>query len=344
MSEDDDYLKDDITNSKGKRRRLKVKDVYSDSSDEEDDGDEKGDTETKTQEPKDDNDSDMFASDDEEDGKGDATVEPSKDTKAAKGPKKLDMEQFEQEFEIENNNEQEPEFEAFDLRQEQEEGYFDDEGNFIRHDGSDNELELDHWTDLDKTEIEKAKRAKHKQQESIKNKTKQSVQPLVELLTKLIGFLEPDETPMEALSRYAPKKKSKKKSAKAQDDSGRKQAVMELTDICDKLIIHKQILDTYDMVREEFMRLYKSETGEEFKLNRGTKRQLDNEEEDSVESEPKVWQFKWEGQDEVHGPYSEYEMGYWKHNYFENQVEVKRIDETEFTHISHVNLNEPTDE
>lgn len=344
MSEDD-YLKDDISNSRRRGRKLKVKDVYSDTSESESDDNHSG-TEKDglkgaqvDQDVGNDSDSDMFASDNEEDTKpieGDSerkSIDGLK--KSKKEPRKLDMEKFEEEYEIDTNNVEEPELEAFDLRQEQEEGYFDEDGNFIRKD-SDKELETEHWTDLDKAEIERARNAKQKHEQKLRSKNKnQIIEPLVELLTKLIHLLEPDETPMEALRRYAPAKSSKRKSHKNKDDDpDRKKAVMELTDICDKLMIHKQILDTYDMVREEFMRLYKSETGEELKLNRGTKRRLD------LEDEQKVWQFRWEDLDEVHGPYTEYEMSYWKHNYFDNQVEVRKVGDPQFIHVSEVEFND----
>lgn len=357
--EDDDYLRDDISNVNPKKRKLRVKNVYdSDSSNSDSSNSDSSDSDSEdsavsdSQEDKnleanklkdedEGSDSDMFASDNEAEEKEDV------DTKNVKkrDPKKLDMEKLEKEFEIQTNNlgEEGPELESFDLRKEQEEGYFDKDGNFIRNKDSENEQETEIWTQLDKSEIEKAKLAKEKYQAAmVAKQIANSTEPLIELLAKIINHLEPDESPIEALRRLGQKKGRRRANRNKEEDKVRKQTVLELTDICDKLMIDKKLQDVYDMTREEFMRLYKSETGEDIKLNRGVKRQIENQDQEDTENYgEKVWEFRWMDLAEIQGPFSEYEMAYWKQNYFNDDVEVRRIGEDQFKHVSDVKFDDP---
>lgn len=272
-------------------------------------------------------DSDMFASDKEE-----------PEVVVNKGPKKLDMLQFEQELQLEGNHgdasdAEDVELEAFNLREEEEEGYFDEEGNFVRQQ-SDEEPEDDLLT-ADKHEIDKARKAQEAQRSAVVRISETTA----ELLTVLISNLEPDESPLEALARLAPPQKRRNKKAIVTDkELEQRQLVTTLTEVCDKLMIYKGVLDLYDMVREELMRLYRRETGQDFQVNRGVKRKLQEEasEEDSEDYGEKVWEFKWDDLDEINGPYSNYEMDYWKHNYFDHKVYVRRVGHQEFTHIDEV--------
>lgn len=347
MSDTEDYLAD-YGNSRKKKERLKkhIKDEYSsESSGEEDQEDVNPKIEGLGDE--DNSDSDMFASDDEKE-----PAEPEKTPKKSKEPKKLDMRQFEKEAEIEvsnanQNSDSEVEIETFDLRKEEEEGYFDEDGNYIRREQSDSEEE--EWTNSNKSEIRKAKEAQEKQLSSKFNKA--PIETTAELASILINIMETAESVMETFARLAPakKKRSKAKLTITEGEAKNKLLITEMTEVCDKLIIHKKLLDVYEMTREELMRLYKQETGEEFIQNRGTKRSLsDTEDENPLASEPensaepdvdnlpKIWEFKWDGLDDINGPYSEYEMGYWKQEYFENNVWVRKLGDSEFMHVSEV--------
>lgn len=294
---------------------------------------------------------DMFESDKEE-----AVEQPAKSKL-----KLLDMEQFEKEQELEvadaepqteqlddeekqrmldfyNNIEDydaerprvkhEVQIEAFNLREETESGKFDKDMNYVREKDSDSEKDEDAWMgDLKKADIEKAKKA----QEAQRRKQDQALQSksLEELLQQLIPLLEPAETPLEALSRLRPNKKKKK----VQEDGARKQNVYDITESCEALSTHNGVVLVYDMSREELMRLFKQETGSDYSA-RGTKRSAEELEDD----EEKIWEFRWIDDAAVNGPYSTYEMAYWKQNYFENNVEVRRAGDNTFEHVSLVDF------
>lgn len=125
-------------------------------------------------------------------------------------------------------------------------------------------------------------------------------------LPQLIELLEPAETPLEALTRC----------------SANSEVVIKLTECCNVLL---SLFDVYDALKEELLRRYAREHGQEF---RGTKRRRD--EDDDPENE---WYFRWVGDETVHGPYSHEQMVEWKHHHFEGQVEVRRSPEGEFVPI-----------
>lgn len=333
---DDDFVQGLPKNSRFKKKQL----IQEESDSELDSNSEKGDQS---------HESDMFASDDEE---------PINETKRKKNAaaKRMDMDQFEREAEINVDErkivdleESETKFELFDLRNEQEEGYFDEDGNYVRHPQDEDEDE--EWLDnIDNQQIQKALAAENKRQRNIDDQLQAN--DTKEQLYKLIEILEPDETPLEALARFAPKRQKKKSKVIDSNDNFRKQTVMDITEACDKLMIQKG-MDVYDLVREELMRWYQRENGEEW-APRGVKRKL-RESQDELDvntdstintvvrdEEPKIWHFKWHNLDEINGPYSEYEMSYWKDNYFEDAVQVKRIDQDQFQDISKVTFNTNT--
>lgn len=297
---------------------------------------------------KSDEEDDMFASDDE------------KETTIKTKSKTLDMDQFEKDQGLDNyslnvpekfrdNQDQEKaqnfnhrtedpshgedgfdiEVEAFDLREETESGKFDKDMNYIREKNSDNETNEDAWmSELKKEDIEKARLAQIAQ--SRKRNVTEVAAPSELLLLLLIAMLEPAETPMEALSRLRPPKS--KRGVKDTDNSARKQKVYELTEYCEKLSNEKALALVYDMSREELMRLYKQKTGEEYEP-RGVKRSVEEMEEIDA---TKVWEFRWIDDDAINGPFSTYEMSYWKSNYFDNKVEVRKVGTEMFTHVSEV--------
>lgn len=323
---DQDYL-EPIPGERKKTKRV-IDEVYSSESEEEEDAFEE--QKDQLQDKKSDNDSDMFASDDEEKPE-EKQPEPKK-----KKDRRMDMKSFEKEAEIDkeidNNHfsevsdDDQPKLEAFDLRQEQEEGYFDEDGNFVRNNDLDDE-NADSWMkNFNKEDIENAKKAQLRQQA----KQQQVSQPIEVILRQLIDHLGPDECCMELLQKLTPKTKAKKK------DPQRKKLVMLITECCDGLS-NKGIVDVYELSKEELLRLYSRETGEEYrgKKRRRSEGEEPNEQEQN-EQEQKLWQFRWLDLDEINGPYSNYEMSYWKDNYFENNVEVRKIGTSSFTHISKV--------
>ena len=253
---------------------------------------------------------------------------------------------------LRNLKKKEPKLEAFHLREEAEDGQFDAEGNYVRNNESDDEQEKqnneDQWaSDFSKSDIKKAQQAKLKREQKQAATTKQ-ITPTEDLLRRLIAMLEPAETPMEALARLKPPTKKRNKKNIYQDDGARKQLVLDLTDICEQLVNVKLIQDIYDMSREELMRLYKRETGDDyFDAKQGTKRKRDDGEPEKQNETAKqqlttddygekVWQFRWIGDDVINGPYSNYEMKHWKETYFDNKVEVRKVGETQFMNVESV--------
>jgi CD2 antigen cytoplasmic tail-binding protein 2 len=106
-----------------------------------------------------------------------------------------------------------PKVEAFNLKQEMEEGQFDQDGNYIRK-GGDPDAVHDSWLQgLSKKEMRKAAAAHEKREaEARKQRLEDDAILVSELLKTLILNLERAETPLEALARLG------KKTSKTQED------------------------------------------------------------------------------------------------------------------------------
>lgn len=241
-----------------------------------------------------------------------------------------------------------PKIEAFDLHEEADVGNFDENGNFIRNNYDDDDDNQDEWMDLKKSDIERAKKAQLERNRLDKERRmKESADefiPINRILSDLIELLEPVETPMEALTRFSPprKSRSKKKVHNIEKDQERKKMVIRLTDLCDKLINKKGVVDAYELAREELMRRYKQETGNDYNQeSRGQKRTREDYEDNNENDDygDRIWEFKWNGQDEIHGPYSEFEMYHWSKDYFQDSVVVRKIGETGFKPIINVDFD-----
>lgn len=244
-----------------------------------------------------------------------------------------------------------PKLEAFDLKQEATEGAFDIDGNFIRK--NDGELSSDEeWgKEFKKTDISKARKAQLARDELMKSKSKMKLlvyHTTESLLGDLIELLEPSETPLEALQRLNPKKKRRQQKSTS-DDKRRKEIIFKTTEICEELMNEKAITDVYELSREELMRLYKQETGDAYRpASRGVKRSRDDNDDEvnndtNIDYGEKKWEFKWIGQNEVNGVYSDYEMNHWKNTYFNDNVEVRKVGETTFVPIGSVEFTDVND-
>lgn len=217
-------------------------------------------------------------------------------------------------------------FEAFNLREEADLGILDKDLNYIPKNEEEEPDEA--WlAEIKSSDIEKARNAQLKREARFKTKT---ARPTDELLSLLISLLEPSETPLEALARLSPKKKKGKRQPVLEEEKLRKQKVYDVTGACDELMNEKGLTQALEMSREEFMRHFKKETGEEFVIDRGTKRKAASLDEETEDYGLKEWEFRWNGEEEVHGPYSAYEMNYWKKSYFNEDVEVRKFGEATF--------------
>lgn len=233
--------------------------------------------------------------------------------------------------------------EAFDLRAEAEQGILDKDMNYVPEKDKDEEKDEAWLADAKSDEIEKARRAQLQMEARSAKSRKDKLTSTESLLNTVINILEPSETPLEALSRLSPRQSKKRKKVQRvlASDNSRKEAVYQLTGACDELMNDKGLPQIYDLSREELMRSYKGETGKEFVLQRGIKRTADsldeNDEKNQVDDEdygPKIWEFRWLNDDQVNGPYSAYEMKYWQGNYFNDGVEVRRVDEETFRPVA----------
>ncbi|KAJ5787078.1 hypothetical protein N7457_002068 [Penicillium paradoxum] len=233
-----------------------------------------------------------------------------------------------------------PLLDAFNMQTEQEEGRFDDQGNYVRK-AIDPDAVYDSWLDgVSKKDIKKAKEAAEQRDAERKEKDRMDDSVLTaDVLKTIITHLERGETTLEALARLGkglrrkPKwqnKKNKKNAAQdiemADEDPNevaRKTAIDSITGAADILMGRGQV-DIYDTEREMLTRQYRNETGENW---------VDPPSADQVtEQGPPMWQYRWsdarDGGD-AHGPYDSATMVAWKNaGYFGEGVEFRRVEDT----------------
>lgn len=236
-----------------------------------------------------------------------------------------------------------PKLDAFNMRNEQEEGRFDEQGNFVRKAG-DPDAVHDSWLEgLSKKDMRKAKEAAAKREEERRRADIQNDSvPTSDALKTLIPLLERGETVLEALARLGkgkerrPKWQTKNRNRRKQDievkdaemededqaEIRRKAAVEAITESAD-LILGRDQPEIYDAERELLMRLYRRETGEEW-----VDPPRHEAEESGVDTGTKMWEYRWsDARDggEIHGPYEGSMMVQWNDaGYFGDGVEFKR--------------------
>lgn len=237
------------------------------------------------------------------------------------------------EAEIRSKPREEVQMEAFNLREEAENGEFDKNMNYVQKKENHDDKKEAWMENIDSQDIERAKTAQLRQEQEAQKK--QEYVATETLLRDIITIIEPAETPLEALARLRPKKtkrRNKKDVSDGGDDQDRKAKVFSLTESCERLLNDKGISQIYDTTREEMMRAYKKETGKDFQ-DQSKKRPRD-------EDVPVSWEYRWLDEQEWNGPHSTYEMSYWKDNYFENNVEVRPVGSQQAQHISTIDFNE----
>lgn len=250
-----------------------------------------------------------------------------------------------------------PRLDAFNLRDEEEEGRFDESGNFIRK-AMDPDAVNDTWLDgLSKKDLRKAKEAEEKREEERRKKAMESDAVLTsDSLSTLLSHLETGETPLEALQRLGrsktkdikvPKWKQKRMknkmdideadSSTAESDpaeTARRQAVEAITGAADAIYSREQH-EIYETERELLLRQYKRETGEDWQAPAPANAVSgDNSEKDA---QGEMWEYKWsDARDggESHGPYDGPTMKAWNEaGYFGEGVEFKKIGEVEWSRL-----------
>jgi CD2 antigen cytoplasmic tail-binding protein 2 len=250
-----------------------------------------------------------------------------------------------------------PKIDAFNMKNEQEEGAFDEAGNFIRK-AVDPDAVHDRWLEgVSKKEMKKAREAHEKREAELRAARREDDSLLTQdLLRSLILHLEKGETPIEALARLGrarksepkkvPKWKLKKLKDKERKDGGDagamdveentkdpedpaqariKEAINAVTEAADKLLA-REYADVYETERELLVREWQDEAGERWKeptpaaeVTKGS---------GPVVGEAKMWEYRWtDGRDSnsVQGPYDGPTMKAWQDaGYFEG-VEFRAV-------------------
>lgn len=246
-----------------------------------------------------------------------------------------------------------PLLDAFNMRNEQEEGKFDDQGNYIRK-AADPDAVYDSWLDgVSKKDIKLAKEAAERRDAERKEKDRMDDSVLTsDVLKTIIVHLQRGETILEALARigkgvqrkpkwqakHRNKNRSKQNGGAAEDaemteddpnETARKQAIDAITGAADVLMTRGQA-DIYDTERELLTRQYRRETGEDW-VDPPTAEYTDTGHATGEEG-PVMWEFRWSDARDggnVHGPYDSAMMDSWKNaGYFGEGVEFRRVGDT----------------
>jgi CD2 antigen cytoplasmic tail-binding protein 2 len=236
-----------------------------------------------------------------------------------------------------------PLLDAFNMRAEQEEGRFDEQGNYIRK-AADPDAIHDSWLEgVSKRDIRLAREAAEKREAARKEKDRLNDSVLTsDALRTLITQLQRGETALDALARIgkgAPKKPKwqakRNKNRKGDQDTEmaeedpkevmRKQAIEAVTGAADILMARGQA-EIYDTEREMLTRQYRQETGEEW-VDPPQNTDTATEDTDRV-----MWEYRWyDARDGgvVHGPYDGPTMESWKGaGYFGEGVEFRKVGDT----------------
>lgn len=241
-----------------------------------------------------------------------------------------------------------PLVDAFNMRTEQEEGKFDDQGNYVRK-AADPDAVYDSWLDgVSKKDIRLAKEASDRRDAERRERDRMDDSLLTsDVLKTLITYLNRGETTLEALARIGkgvqrkPKwqnksrnrNRSKQSGTAAEDaemteddpnETARKQAIDAITGAADVLMVRGQA-EIYDAERELLMRQYRRETGEDWvDPPESTDTNHEAEEQGLI-----MWEFRWADARDggaTHGPYESTMMESWKNaGYFGEGVEFHKV-------------------
>lgn len=246
-----------------------------------------------------------------------------------------------------------PRLDAFNLKAEEEEGRYDEAGNYVRK-ATDPDAVNDSWLEgLSKRDMKRAKEAQEKRDDARRRREAEDDATLTsDLLSRLIAQLETGETPLEALQRLQKGKGGGVKAAKvpqwklkkmrdrnmdvdepAANGSGahadpreeaRKRAIEAITAAADALFSRQQ-QEVYETERELLMRQYKRETGDDW---RAPQAQVHGD---------APWEYRWsDARDggESHGPYDLATMKAWNEaGYFGEGVEFRRVGESDWSRV-----------
>ncbi|KAI9593271.1 hypothetical protein BDF19DRAFT_415646 [Syncephalis fuscata] len=262
--------------------------------------------------------------------------------------------------------------EAFNLRNELEEGKFDESGTYVQND-KDPQRFHDSWLEgVSEKEINKAHEAHARREREMRQRLAQEEQEISDAAgatraaqLDLLDYLHDDETVNTALKRlgggtkrkkFGTARKNKQRSLttkQAMDDTEadtateaeRRRDIELLTGLCDRLMSLGQ-LDVYDWTADQI----KSDLQRQnVTLSDNTAALMEQaaqseftmaETVDDSANDGRQWQFKWTSDaTEVHGPHTTAEIRAWSsHGYFNAGVLIKRLDEAEFYPLANANI------
>lgn len=245
-----------------------------------------------------------------------------------------------------------PKIDAFNMKEEQEDGAFDEAGNYIRKAG-DPDAVHDRWLEgVSKREMKAAGQAHERREAELRQRRREDDSIFnADLFKVLILRLEKGETVLEALARLGkgqtkvkkvPKWKQKKQQQKNGGAAGDgdadamdvdkkkepedpeqvriKEAINAITEAADKLL-GRDYPEVYDTEREKLIREYRNETGEDWVEPPKV------EEADAGQQAPTMWEYRWtDGRDGAakQGPYNGPTMKAWQDaGYFGEGVEFR---------------------
>lgn len=241
-----------------------------------------------------------------------------------------------------------PKIDAFNMKGEQEEGRFDEAGNFIRNAADANAVH-DTWLEgIGKKDMKKAAAAHEKREADIKAKMREADGiPTSDLLRNLILRLDRGETTFEALARLAknqvkPKKVPKWKQKKAQKASNGmdvdeqkeaedpkqvkiRESIAAITEAADRLL-RRDYPEIYEWERERLIREYRNEAMEDWVEPAAEEEEKTVKEKESTPATT-MWEYRWiDGRDGAakQGPYDGPTMKAWQDaGYFGEGVEFR---------------------
>ncbi|KAI4869045.1 hypothetical protein F4820DRAFT_60230 [Hypoxylon rubiginosum] len=247
-----------------------------------------------------------------------------------------------------------PKVEAFNLKAENEEGRFDEAGNFVRK-AVDPDAVHDRWLEgVSRKDMKKAAEAHSRREAEQRQKRKEDDSALTsDLLRSLILHLERGETALEALARLGrgqtktkkvPKWKQKKQQqhkTEAMDvDADNKppedpeqtrirEAIDAITEAADKLL-GRDRPDIYERERERLIREYTREADEPWVEPR--------REEIKAAPATRMWEYRWvDGRDDAdkQGPFDGPTMKAWQDaGYFGEGVEFREAGDGSWSRVA----------
>ncbi|OAG45093.1 hypothetical protein AYO21_00441 [Fonsecaea monophora] len=240
-----------------------------------------------------------------------------------------------------------PKLDAFNMRAEQEEGRFDDQGNYVRK-AADPDAIHDIWLEgMSKKEMKRAREAADKREEERRKRDlEEDAKSTGDVLAELIPLLERGETVLEALARLGkgkdkkPKWHSKNKHKKQNGESdgnpaaedqaaeqARKAKVEKISGAA-AILLGRGQAEVYDTERELLIRQYRRETGNEWS-DPPQPNDTDTHA-DAEDSTPQLWEYRWTDARDggaINGPFDGHTMKQWSDaGYFGEGVEFRRRD------------------